>query len=230
MMTIIQFYRSSGLGLLIGASAFLVHLVLRSFVTAGLDPVTFAQQSSWVPINVLGVVGAALVILGLPVLYAKLAGPTGRLGLIGVLLIALAWLFFGLFLSLYSVLVAPWLANQAPELAAAPLPVAFIIAYGAALITEFVGCVLFAIPFLRGRVQPRWVGYVLPAAAILTAVGAFIAPSGPAADLAINLLSNLGPMLLMGVFVCLGYGLWSEDASARQVEPARSVERGTGSL
>ena len=89
---------------------------------------------------------------------------------------------------------------------------------------------LFAIPFLQGRVQPRWVGYVLPAAAILTAVGAFIAPSGPAANLAINLLSNLGPMLLMGVFVCLGYGLWSEDASARQVEPARAVERGTGSL
>ena len=121
-MTIAQFYRISGLGMLIGASAFIVHLVLRSMATAGLDPVTFAQQNSWVPINVLGVVGAALVIVCLPVLYAKLAGPTGRLGLIGVLLIALAWLFFGLFLSLYSVLVAPWLADQAPELAAAPLP------------------------------------------------------------------------------------------------------------
>jgi hypothetical protein len=86
-MTISQFYRISGLGMLIGASAFLVHLVLRSFVTAGLDPVTFTQQSSWVPINVLGLVGAALVLLGLPVLYAKLAGATGWLGLLGVLLL-----------------------------------------------------------------------------------------------------------------------------------------------
>lgn len=47
------------------------------------------QQSSWVPLNVAWCRGAALVILGLPVLYAKLAGPTGRLGLIGVLLVAL---------------------------------------------------------------------------------------------------------------------------------------------
>jgi len=227
-MTISQVYRISGLGMLIGASAFLVHLVLRSFVTAGLDPVAFAQQSSWVPINMLGGVGAALVLLGLPVLYEKLAGPTGWLGLFGVLLIALAWIFFGIFLSLYSVLVAPWLAGQAPALAASPLPAAFIIVYMAALMIEFVGCVLLAIPFLRGRVQPRWVGYVLPGAAILTAVGALLAPSGPAANLAINLLSNLGPMLLMGVFICLGYELWAEATPARQVEPGMHKHGVTG--
>lgn len=228
-MTISQFYRISGLGLLIGASAFLVHLVLRSFVTAGLDPVTFAQQSSWAPINVLGLVGAALVLLGLPVLYAKLAGSTGWLGLLGVLLIALAWIFFGIFLSLYSVLVAPWLADQAPALANAPQPVAFVTAYIAALVTELVGCVLLAIPSLRGRVQPRWVGYLLPVAALLTAAGAILAPSGPAANLAINLLSNLGPMLLMGVFICLGYWLWAEEMPARQAVPGMRKSGATGS-
>lgn len=208
-MTIAKFYRISGLGLLIGASAFLVHLVLRSFVTAGLDPVTFAQQSSWVPINGLGVVGAALVLLGLPVLYAKLAGPTGWLGLFGVVLIALAWIFFGIFLSLYSVLVAPWLADQAPALAAGPLPAGILSTYIAALVVELVGCVLLAIPFLGGRVQPHWVGYLLPGAALLTILGTLLAPSGPAANLALNLLSNLGPVLLMVVFIALGYGLWS---------------------
>lgn len=208
-MTIAKFYRISGLGLLIGASAFLVHLVLRSFVTAGLDPVTFAQQSSWVPINGLGVVGAALVLLGLPVLYAKLAGPTGWLGLFGVVLIALAWIFFRIFLSLYSVLVAPWLADQAPALAAGPLPAGILSTYIAALVVELVGCVLLAIPFLGGRVQPHWVGYLLPGAALLTILGTLLAPSGPAANLALNLLSNLGPVLLMVVFIALGYGLWS---------------------
>ncbi len=161
-MTITQFYRISGLGMIIGASAFLVHLVLRSFVTAGLDSVTSAQQNSWVPINVLGVVGGALVLFGLPVLDAKLSDPTGWFGLFGIALIALAWLFFGLFLSLYSVLIAPWLANQAPALAAAPLPAGIISAYIGALVAELVGCVLLAIPFLRGRVQPRWVGYICP--------------------------------------------------------------------
>jgi hypothetical protein len=59
-------------------------------------------------------VGAALVLLGLPALYARLAGPLGSLGLVGVVLVALAWMFFGVFLSLYAVLIAPWLADEAP--------------------------------------------------------------------------------------------------------------------
>lgn len=215
-MTIARFYRISGLGLLIGAIAFMIHIVLRSLVTAGVDPVTFAQHDLWVPINVLGGVGAALVLLGLPVLYTKMAGPTGLLGLFGVVLIALAWMFLGLFLSLYSVLVAPWLATQAPALVATPLPVGIIIAYMAALVAEFVGCVLLAIPFLQKRIQPRWVGYFLPGAALLTVIGTLLAPSGPAANLTINLLSNLGPVVLMGVFVCLGYWLWLADAPAKR--------------
>ncbi|MEZ4736460.1 MAG: hypothetical protein R3E79_55950 [Caldilineaceae bacterium] len=228
-MTLAQFYRSSGVGMLIGGIAFVVHLVLRSLVTAGVDAATVAQQSLWAPINFLGVVGAALVLLGLPVLYAKLADTTGWLGLLGVVLIGLAWMFFGLFLSLYSMLVAPWLADQAPALAAAPLPVGILIAYITALVAEVVGSVLLAIPFLRGRVQPRWVGYLLPGAAILTVIGNLIAPSGPASNLTINLLSNLGPMLFMGALACLGYWLWSADAPARQAERREARERVVGS-
>jgi hypothetical protein len=99
--------------------------------------------------------GAALVLLGLPAMYARMAGPTGLLGLVGVVLIALAWMFSGVFLSLYSVLVAPWLADQAPALVAAavPIPAGFIIAFMVGLVAEFVGSVILAIPFIRGRVQ-----------------------------------------------------------------------------
>lgn len=229
-MTITQFYRISGIGMFIGGIAFVIHLVLRSLVTAGLDPATVAQQGLWAPINLLGVVGAALVLLGLPVLYAKLAGATGWLGWLGVVLIALAWMFFGLFLSLYSLLVAPWLADQAPALAAAPLPAGILIAYITALVAEVVGSVLLAIPFLRGRVQPRWVGYLLPGAAILTVLGNLIAPTGPASNLSINLLSNLGPMLFMGTLACLGYWLWSVDASARPAEQRDAREKVAGGL
>jgi hypothetical protein len=64
--------------------------------------------------------------------------------------------------------------------------------------------VLLTAPFIEGRVGPRWVGwYVLPASALWVVVGDLaIAPSGPAKNLAINLLSNLGPVLLM---VGVGY-------------------------
>jgi hypothetical protein len=174
------------------------------------------KEGLWVPINAFGVIGAALVLLGLPAMYARMAGPAGLLGLVGVVLIALAWLFFGVFLSLYSVLVAPWLAEKAPSLvsAAAPLPAGIIIAFIIGLVAEVVGSVLLAIPFIRGRVQPRWVGYMLPAAALLRVVGNFIAPSGPATNLAINLLSNLGPMLLLVALEYLGWRMWLEHAPA----------------
>lgn len=214
-MTSSQLFRISGLGLFVGAIAFVVHVVLRSVITAGPDPATFAKQASWVPISALGLMGAALVLLGLPAMYARMAGPTGVIGLVGVVLIALALMFFGVFLSLYSVLVLPWLADKAPSLVAAsvPLPVGFVIAFIAGLVAWFVGAVLLAIPFIRGRVQPRWVGYVLPASALWVVVGStIIAPSGPATNLAINLLSNLGPVLLLVGVGYLGFLMWSEHA------------------
>jgi hypothetical protein len=191
-------------------------------VTAGPEPAAFAKDDLWVPVNTLGVMGAALVLLGLPAMYAWMAGPTGLLGLVGVVLISVAWMFFGVFLSLYSVLVLPWLVDKAPSLVAtsAPLPVGFIIAFLGGMVAWLVGTVLLAIPFLRGPVQPRWVGYVLPASALWMVAGnLIIAPSGPATNLAINLLSNLGPVLLLVGVGYLGYRTWSEHAPASQAEP-----------
>ncbi len=217
-----QIFRISGLALAVGAGVFIVHLVARSMITAGADPATLAQQALWVPVNLLGVLGAVIVLLGLPGTYGRMAGASGWPGLIGMVLITLAWLFFGLFLSLYSVLVAPWLADQAPALTAAPLPPGILITFVIAMLAELVGTVLLALPFLRGRVLPRWVGTMLPAAAILRVAGNLMAPSGPASNLVINLLSNLGPVLLMIALGALGFRLWMEH------DPAKPTESGTG--
>jgi hypothetical protein len=174
----------------------------------------------WGPTNLLGVLGATLVLLGLPALYLKMAGTTGLSGLVAVVLVALAWIFFGIFLSLYSLLVMPWLAAAAPTLiaASAPLPSGIIITFIAGLVVEVIGMILLALPFIRGSVQPTWVGYVLIASAILRVVGNFIAPSGPATNLAINLLSNLGPVLFLIVVGYFGFRMWSEDAAGKQAE------------
>ena len=215
-MTKSQLFRIGGLALLVGAVAFIVHIVLRSVITAtaGGDTAAFAKDDLWVPINLLGLMGAALVLLGLPAMYARMASATGLPGFVGVVLIALAWMFFGVFLSLFSVLVAPWLADQAPSLvtASAPLPAGFVIAFIAGLVAECGGSVLLAIPFIRGRVQPRWVGYVLLASALLAVIGDVIAANGPATNVAINLLSNLGLILLLVVLGYLGAQMWSEHA------------------
>lgn len=213
-MTTYQVYRISGLASLIGAITFAAHIVFRSVITAGLDPSISAQQGLWASINVLGILGAVLVLLGLPAIYARTAEKTGLAGFIGTALIAVAWMFFGLFLSLYAVLILPWLANRAPALVAvsAPLPAAFLIAFIAGLAAWIIGAVLLAVPFIRGRVHPQWIGYLLPASALWVVVGNLvIAPSGPASNLAINLLSNLGPVLLVIGIGYLGSKMWSEQ-------------------
>ncbi len=99
----------------------------------------------------------------------------------------------------------PWLADQAPELlsASAPTPAAFAVTFALGLLAWLAGATLLAIPFLKGRASPRWIGYLLPASAIWFLVGSFvIAPDGPANNLAVNLLSNLGPVLLL---IALGW-------------------------
>ena len=215
-MTNAQLLRASGVALLTGAVCFIVHIVLRSAITAaaGGVAVTFAKDGLWVPVNALGLIGALLVLVGMPAMYARMASSSGLIGLIGVLLIALGWLFFGLFLTFYSLVVLPWLADNAPLLVDGlnqhpPMLVAYI----AALLAEVVGLVLFAIPFLRASVHSRWVGYVLLASAFMTIGGIFIAPSGPATNIAINLLSNLGPVLLMVAFGAVGSRMWADGVS-----------------
>ena len=220
-MTSAQLFRISGLALVSGAGAFGIHLVARSVVTAGADPTVLYQEALWALVSALGVAGAVLVLLGLPALCARIAGPAGRLGLAGVVLLALAWMVLGLFLSLYSLLVAPWLAAGAPALVAtgAPLPAGIVLAFLAALVAEAVGMVLLALPFLRGRTAPRWIGYLLPAAALLTLAGTVLAPSGPAANLATNLATNLGPVLLMVALGALGVRMWAEPAPGAPARP-----------
>jgi len=79
--------------------------------------------------------------------------------------------------------------------------------------------VLLALPFLRGRTAPRWIGYLLPAAALLTLAGTVLAPSGPAANLATNLATNLGPVLLMVALAALGVRMWAEPAPGAPARP-----------
>lgn len=217
--------RLSGIGgllVFVGAVAFVVHVVVRSVLTAGVDPSVSARAGLWVPVNVLGAFGAVLVLLGLPAVYARIAGQ-GRLpGLVGFALIEVSWTFFGLFLSFYGALVLPWLAAQAPELVdgSSPTPAGGVVAFALGLLAWLLGAVLLAVPFVRGLVRGRWVGYVLPASALWALVGAFVlAPDGPASNLAINFLSNLGPVLLLLGLGYLGFWAWAERAPTMRVGP-----------
>lgn len=216
-MTNAQFLRGSGFSLMAGAGLFVGYTVLRSVFTARPDPATVVLDGLWVPLNVLGVLGAVLVLLGLPAVAAVIARSGSMLGSIGLALLATSWMFFGLFLSLYGLLVLPWLTEKAPTLvaASAPPPAALVSVFIVSLLIWFAGAVFLATPFLRRRVQPLWVGWLLMASSVWAVIGNLvIAPSGPAANLTINLLSNMGPVLMLIALGALVDRTWSERDTA----------------
>jgi hypothetical protein len=207
------FLRLSGFALMTGAMGSLAYLVTRSVLTAGAGGNTaiFATHNLWVPISALGAISAALVVLGLSGVYASFAQTHARSGLLGSVLIGLAWMVLGVFLSLYSVIVLPWLATTVPSLVDdinTSLPM--IVTFGIGVIAELAGTLVLAISLLRKHSDSRWIGYTLVASAVMLVLGDLvIAPGGPATDVVINLVSNLGPMLLMVGVGALGYQIGS---------------------
>jgi hypothetical protein len=132
-------------------------------------------------------------------IFADLANSHDLPGLLGSVLIAHAWMVLGIFLSLYSLIVLPWLAATLPAQIDGPNSnPPMVVTFGVGLIAELVGTLLLAISLIRRAAEPAWIGYVLLASALMLVLGdGVIAPGGPATNIAVNLVSSMGPIFLM---------------------------------
>jgi len=92
---------------------------------------------------------------------------------------------------------------------------ATIATFGVGVIAELVGAILLAIPLVRHCSTSSWIGYVT-SALMLVLEDFVIAPGGPATNVAVNLMSNLGPVLLMVAVGALGRQLWSAHVAVPQ--------------
>ena len=207
-------FRLAGLALMVGAVLSFVGTLLNTLLFPGNDPTTYAGNSLFVPVNLLGALGAAFLLLGLPVLYLSRPEGWGVLGLIGFILIFAVGLMFGVFFDLLGALFVPYLVQHAPDTLKGNGPPAFFPYFIAGTLFEVVGMLLLAVPIVRGVIAERWVGYVLLAAAVLSVVGFFIGGNGPSNPL-IALIGNLGTPLLFVALGWLGYMLWRANASLR---------------
>ena len=209
-------FRLAGLALVVGAVLSIVGNLLNTLLFTGNDPTPYAGNALFVPVNILSVVGSALLLLGLPVLYLSRPEGWGVLGLIGFVLIFATGLMFGIFFSLLGAVLLPYLVQAAPATVKGNGPPAFFPFFILGTVFEVLGMLLLAVPIVRGFVAERWVGYVLLAAAVLGVVGFFIGGgSGPANPL-LALLGNLGTLLLMVALGWLGYLLWKAHAGLRE--------------
>ena len=208
-------FRLAGLALMVGAVLAFVGNLLNTFLFTGNDPTPYAGNPLFVPINILSALGTGLLLLGLPVLYLSRPEGWGVLGLIGFVLVFATGLMFGIFFSLMSALLLPYLVQHAPDTVKGNGPPAFFPFFIAGTVFEVVGLVLLAIPVVRGFVADRWVGYALLAAAVLGIVGFFVGGGNGPTNPLIALIGSLGTLLLFVALGWLGYLLWTGHARLR---------------
>jgi hypothetical protein len=222
-MTTVQLYRLSGLALLVGA----VLAAIQSVISGILFPDTNNAAAATNPLNILlgvvGLVGTILVLLGLPGMYTRSAREGGSLWLIGVVLIAITGMLFGVFFALMGVLVFPFLAVQAPNLFSEGPPPAFFVFFIVGTLANTLGALLMGIPMLTKALYPRWCGWLMIAEAVLAALSFVI--NGPSSSgLLSTILNIISPLPLFIVVAYAGYLLWSgrislAEAAGRAVAP-----------
>ncbi|HEY6410483.1 MAG TPA: hypothetical protein VIY29_23785 [Ktedonobacteraceae bacterium] len=210
-MTSQTLYRLSGGVLMIGSlfaiAGFLLH-------PGGNNPANYLSPM-WFPANLLILVGALLVTLGLPGMYARQAERAGKLGLIGFTLTFFVGLLFNVASGAIETFMFPTLAaNVATRLLLAGHPPA---TYGrlilVALLLELVGPILLGIATLRAKVFPSWTGWLLIATPVLVLVGFFVSLPGP--------LAQLDAVVLYLALMGMGFSLLARR-EITQVQPAVS--------
>ena len=219
-MTSVQLNRLSGFALLVG----MILSVVSAVVSGVLFPDSSDTAAATNPLNVLlsliGVVGTILALLGLPAVYARGARQGGLVWLVGVVLIAITGMLFGVFFGLMGALVFPALATRAPDVFGQGPPPSFLALFIVGTLANVLGAILMGIPMLTKRIYPRWCGYLMMIEAVL-GIASFVV-SGPSSSPIAQILNVVSPLPLFVVLGWAGYELWSGRASASEVV-SRSV-------
>jgi hypothetical protein len=193
--------------------AVLIVVVMASGPT--LDVKT-AQSPAFLAANLLSAVGALLLVYGLPGVFARWHEGWGRTGLAGIALLSIAALILS-FVSLLAAIIDPWLAEKAPELLKDPGPPLYLAISFTWLAALSAGTILMAIPILRRRVGPRWIGFLLVASAVMYPVYIYAAFSST--NVLLSLVGSLSPICFLVAVGSLGY-VGSSETRTGQAAPA----------
>ena len=195
-----RLYRLSGVALLVGS---LINIVATAISTL-LFPAPAPTNVLWAAMQLLVVLGSLLVLIGLPGVYLVQARQTGWLGLIGYILTFFTGLIGGIGGGIVSGFVLPWLATNAPKLAAQQGPPALIVVFIVAILVTGVGVVLLGLATMRAGILPRWAGVLLIIGGVVTFITA-----APLPIVVSTLLSNISTVIFFLGVAWIGYALYA---------------------
>lgn len=220
-MTSLQLYRWSGLALLVGMVLSIISTVGSGILFPNSNDPAAAMSPLNILLSVVGVIGSVAALLGLPALYARSALEGGLVWLVGVVLIAVTGMLFGIFMGLMSAIVFPALAERAPTLFGAGPPPGFLVLFVVGTLANALGALGMGIPMLTKRIYPAWCGYLMLLEAVFAVVGFVV--NGPDSGPIGMILNVIAPLPLFVVIGYCGYQLWSHDAAAAAEAPPRVV-------
>jgi uncharacterized membrane protein len=162
-------------------------------------------------------VGALLVIVGMPGLYARQAERAGVLGLIGFVLTFVGLLFADVVMTANFGFIMPKVAatteGRALVEAGIPDPGFMMLVFPMVLI----GLLLLGVSIVRAKVLPRWIG-------LLFIAGVLFIPVASAVPVIAHLFSHLFSVPIFLAFASCGYALVRERTQAtRRLESTPQV-------
>lgn len=178
-ITTIKLIRWSGLAALLAGTIY-----------AGIQPIhppdflPSVTTTAWAIIMPIKLLMCLLFLLGFTGIYARQIEETGRLGLIGYLMLGLSWALQTAFI-FTEAFILPVLATSTPKYVESLLGIvngfpgemnigALPAIYGLVGVTYILGGLLFGIATFNARVLPRWTGGLLVIANIVTPAAALL--------------------------------------------------------
>jgi len=212
-MTSAQLYRLSGLALFVGAVLSIISSVIMGIAFQDSSNPAVATNPLNIGLGIVGVIGSILALIGLPGLYLLRAAEGGVMWLIGVLLIAVTGMLFGIFAALTFTLIFPALAERAPALLNQGPPPSLLGVFIVGTLANVVGAALMGVPMLTRRFFPLWCGWLMVLEAVLAAVSFFV--NGPSSSGALSQIINVISQLALFVVIgWIGYELWTDKLTA----------------
>ena len=208
-MTQTSVLRLAGLSIVIGAIVFIVMLLLSTILFPSTNPAAYAKNPLFVIAELLSAVGVALVLLGLPILLVARSEGFGLIGLVGIALLFVTGLMFGIALPLASAVIVPLVPSQAfsSTFGSSP-PTGIFVFFILGTVLSVIATALLAYAVFQSRMAPRWVAYLFGASAVLGVIGFFVGGPG-GGNVLTALIGNLSPMLGLAAVGWLGYELWT---------------------
>jgi len=191
--------RFGGLAAVLAGAAIALYNLIEFIAFSGAPMSNLANLPGWAAFNLAGLMGIALLVVGLFALYAIQAQRAGIVGIVGFALALLGVLqYYGV--TWAEAFLLPSVGRAAPAVLDTPDPL-----LGAGLISTVLlstlGFVVFALATLRAGVLPRWTAVLMILGAVVPfvtqALGSTL-PIGPVA---------LGVSLMGMGYATLGWGV-----------------------